>query len=265
MLNKKDPLIAAVQKVMQNSQEERNAVNLVNEKFGVTDRKALPHNRQAEWDAAYKTVLTEGVEALDEDYNNNLASISRFNRKQAKTPYRSKNDRRIFNKLGKEYGDAAVTGMRKKDALGEEALDEKLKGDQPKLDIASSDGSKKPDGKLTKHDFKALRTMEEENLEEAGMIPKSKIGKTILKVKARMKSKAAEKRAFDDRGMMGPGPNFTKDADEMQRMDKVAKRLEEKAPPGREDQVKALKKKVGTEKAFKFSWASYNKNKKKKK
>ena len=66
MLNKNDPLIGAVQEVMKKNQAERDAVRLVNEKFGVTDRKALPHERQGEWDAAYKTVLTEGVEALDE-------------------------------------------------------------------------------------------------------------------------------------------------------------------------------------------------------
>ena len=36
--------------------------------------------------------------------------------------------------------------------------------------------------------------------------------------------------------------------------------LEEKAPPGREKQVKALKKKVGTEKAYAFAWAQHNKH-----
>jgi hypothetical protein len=66
MLNKNDPLIGAVQEVMKKNQAERDAVNLVNEKFGVEDRKALPRENQAAWDAAYKTVLTEGVEALDE-------------------------------------------------------------------------------------------------------------------------------------------------------------------------------------------------------
>ena len=64
MLNKNDPLIGAVQEVMKKNQAEREAAKLVNEKFGVTDRKAMPHERQHEWDAAYKTVLTEGAEAL---------------------------------------------------------------------------------------------------------------------------------------------------------------------------------------------------------
>lgn len=66
MLNKNDPLIGVVQEVMKKNQAERDAAKLVNEKFGITDRKALPHERQGEWNAAYQTVLTEGVEALDE-------------------------------------------------------------------------------------------------------------------------------------------------------------------------------------------------------
>jgi hypothetical protein len=63
MLNKNDPLIGVVQEVMKKNQAERDAAKLVNEKFGITDRKALPHERQGEWDAAYQTVLTEGVES----------------------------------------------------------------------------------------------------------------------------------------------------------------------------------------------------------
>ena len=66
MLNKNDPLIGAVQEVMRKNQAERDAVKAVNEKFGVVDRRALPHEQQANWDAAYAKVLTEGVEALDE-------------------------------------------------------------------------------------------------------------------------------------------------------------------------------------------------------
>jgi hypothetical protein len=36
--------------------------------------------------------------------------------------------------------------------------------------------------------------------------------------------------------------------------------LKEKAPPGREHQVKSLKKKVGTDKAYAFAWAQHNKH-----
>ena len=38
-------------------------------------------------------------------------------------------------------------------------------------------------------------------------------------------------------------------------------RYDESAPPGREKQVKKLKKKVGKEKAYAFSWAQHNKKK----
>ena len=60
MLNKNDPLIGAVQEVMKKNQAERDAARLVNEKFGVHDRKALPHEKQGAWDAAYQQVLSEG-------------------------------------------------------------------------------------------------------------------------------------------------------------------------------------------------------------
>ncbi len=59
MLNKKDPLISAVQQVMQRNQVEREATKSVNEYFGVEDRKALPHEYQGQWDAAYQQVLNE--------------------------------------------------------------------------------------------------------------------------------------------------------------------------------------------------------------
>ena len=38
-------------------------------------------------------------------------------------------------------------------------------------------------------------------------------------------------------------------------------RYDEAAPPGREKQVKKLKKKVGKDKAYAFSWAQHNKKK----
>lgn len=59
MFNKNDPLIGVVQQVMQKSNAERDAVKAVNEKFGVQDRKALPHEKQSEWTAAYNQILSE--------------------------------------------------------------------------------------------------------------------------------------------------------------------------------------------------------------
>ena len=59
MLNKKDPLIDAIQQVMQSNQADRDAVKAVNEKFGIQDRRVLPRERQGEWDAAYSEMLNE--------------------------------------------------------------------------------------------------------------------------------------------------------------------------------------------------------------
>lgn len=59
MLNKNDPLISAVQQVMKNNEIEREVTKLVNEAFGVQDRKALPHERQAEWNHVYQLALSE--------------------------------------------------------------------------------------------------------------------------------------------------------------------------------------------------------------
>ena len=66
MFDKNDPLIDAVKKVMQTNAAEREAEKSVNEKFGIQDRKALPHEYMGEWNAEYKSVLSEGIEALDE-------------------------------------------------------------------------------------------------------------------------------------------------------------------------------------------------------
>lgn len=64
MFNKNDPLIASVKKVMEQNEKERQAVAVVNEKFGIQNRKALPHQQQSAWEAEYKKVLSE--ETIDE-------------------------------------------------------------------------------------------------------------------------------------------------------------------------------------------------------
>lgn len=67
MLNKNDPLIGAVQEVMKQNQAHRDAINAVNEKFGVQDRRALPHEKQGEWDNEYKKTISEGLHTLKEE------------------------------------------------------------------------------------------------------------------------------------------------------------------------------------------------------
>jgi hypothetical protein len=49
--NKKDPLVDAVKKIMEQNEKEREAVRRVNEAFGVHSKKALPHELHAKYDA----------------------------------------------------------------------------------------------------------------------------------------------------------------------------------------------------------------------
>ena len=212
MFNKNDPLVGAVQEVMKRNQAERDAAKLVNEKFGIHDRKALPHERQGEWDTAYKAVLTEGI----------VVEPRPTPKTQPETKVTGGQGIQGYDKSARSAGSARPQGDNPK-----VSMNEKLVGNQPNIDVASSTGKKKPDGKLTKHDFEHLRAMkEEEQIDEAGMMPQGKIAKKILAMKAGMKARQAEKRAWDDRGMMGPGPDFEKDRNKMLRMRKVQARLQ---------------------------------------
>lgn len=198
MLNNKDPLIGAVQEIMKKNQAERDAVRLVNEKFGISDRRALPLEQQANWDAAYKTVLSEGVEALDE----------------------------------------------------------KLVGKQKNIDVASSTGEKKPDGKLTKHDFEHLRSMKEEG-DPSKAIRGDDVtgGSSVTTVPSKPTSITPTQQSALKKKIQS-----IKEAKKAM----CEGTLEEKAPPGREDQVKALKKKFpkGSGSPFAIAWSSYKKSKK---
>lgn len=78
MFDKNDPLISAVKKVMETNAAEREAVKSVNEKFGIQDRKVLPRERQVEWEAAYKTVLSEDIEALEEAGKDKFANAQKM-------------------------------------------------------------------------------------------------------------------------------------------------------------------------------------------
>ena len=66
MLNKNDPLIGSVVKAMQLGEKQRQAETSVCEQMGIQSRKALPHERQAEYDARVKAHLTESKD--DKEY-----------------------------------------------------------------------------------------------------------------------------------------------------------------------------------------------------
>ena len=118
MLNKKDPLIGAVQEVMKRNQTEREAAKAVNEYFGVEDRKALPHEYQGQWNAAYQQVLNEGLSPAqqkhmdvddDEDIDHNDLAIIRARKKKKKLEEADEGKpglmfKKIAAKAAKRYG-----------------------------------------------------------------------------------------------------------------------------------------------------------------
>jgi hypothetical protein len=59
MFNKKDPLVDSIKVVMEQNSIRREVERLVNEEFGVTSRKGLPHELHADYDS----VLAEATEA----------------------------------------------------------------------------------------------------------------------------------------------------------------------------------------------------------
>jgi hypothetical protein len=74
MFNRKDPLVDSVKQVMDENRVRRDVERLVNEAFGVTSRKGLPHELHAEYDTALaeatETALKEGMSKLLEDKKN---------------------------------------------------------------------------------------------------------------------------------------------------------------------------------------------------
>lgn len=72
---KNDPLVASVKAVMEHNAKERAATEAVNEAFGITSRKALPHERQHEWDAAFKKALNEGSDPYAEQQAGSVETV----------------------------------------------------------------------------------------------------------------------------------------------------------------------------------------------
>lgn len=169
MINKNDPLIAAVQQVMQNNQAERDAVNLVNEKLGVVDRRALPRERQGEWDSAYQSLLKE---------SDDMGPVKKKN-KEAKEYEHKKSGKTVVSTkpLGKEW----------------KLKTEELHGDQPKLDVNKN-------GKIDSHDLKLKRMgLEEDQLDEREMSSAEKGKEEKLKAKYDASGmKASMKKQYGD-------------------------------------------------------------------
>lgn len=215
MLNKNDPLIGAVQEVMRKNQAERDAVKAVNEKFGVVDRRALPHEQQANWDAAYAKVLTEGVEALDEDYDPVKRDRAREIEKRAKVLRRDRHgpvkDQAEF--IAKKEKEDAVTGgntaagpkkamqqlygkmKQYKGAMKRVTVDEEELSPKQKM-LAKLGGNKK---KIDAPDLAAARAGKASHIEEAGMMPTG-ARRVIAKAVAGVRSmKASSDKKFADK------------------------------------------------------------------
>ena len=67
---------------------------------------------------------------------------------------------------------------------------------------------------------------DKEKVDEAGMMPSSKLGKAMLAYKAGKKSKEAEKKAWPQDGRRDAPSDFQQNVDKMDRMDKVKARLQ---------------------------------------
>jgi hypothetical protein len=74
MFKKNDPIVDSIKQIMDESRIRRDVETLVNETFGVTSKKGLPHELHAEYDAALKEAteiaLTEGMSKLIENKKN---------------------------------------------------------------------------------------------------------------------------------------------------------------------------------------------------
>lgn len=174
MINNKDPLIAAVQKVMQDSYAERNAVKVVNEKFGIVDRRVLPRENQGAWDAAYQTVLSEGVEALDEMMTIKVdmdpkRDHSDLEKKHGVTIRKPKNgttshevlgDKRALKNFANDVYDNRSPVNVHPELFKEGA---KLHKNQQVLDVHEPEKNK-----LTRKDFQKLSAMAEANVDTVG-------------------------------------------------------------------------------------------------
>jgi hypothetical protein len=145
MLNKNDPLIGAVQEVMKRNQAERDAARVVNEYFGIEDRKALPHEHQGQWDAAYKQVLNESDD------------MGPVKKKESAKMYKHKTSGKEINSVknpGKDW----------------EVMKEELHPNQQKLDVHEPEKDK-----LTAKDFKMLRA-KKKPMEESDVTSPSSMG-----------------------------------------------------------------------------------------
>lgn len=113
--NKKDPLVDSVKTVMEANYKRRDAESRVNEAFGVTSKRGLPHELHADYDAALQkateVALKEGVEALNEgkwNYPKELTKTKETSDMGTTNAARNREDRKKIRKAAKAKAHKAL-------------------------------------------------------------------------------------------------------------------------------------------------------------
>lgn len=162
MINKNDPLIGAVSKIMEQNDLRREVEKKLCEELGVFSRNALPHEHLANYDALLEQRLAEAGRVLPD------LTQKEPEKKHSKEYAQRMKDASDKRKSSKAERSAAATFAYKmwgKKADQKKKVDEALHPNQQKLDVHEPEKDK-----LTAQDFKMLRakkTMkEEEQLDE---------------------------------------------------------------------------------------------------
>ncbi|NDB61728.1 hypothetical protein EB001_25295, partial [bacterium] len=241
--SKTDPLVEAVKKAQQDGDLRRKAEAYVNEEFGVYSRKAVVREQLAAYDARLEEAhkcMKEGkpldpVGKEDDDINNNGIKndeSDRYLKNRRKTIGRAIGKKPVEE--GKKMWEAEDTGTSEPSDVSKQA------GAKQEKETPAKDYSRTQMDNLVK-----------------------KVVKEALGPKGTPRYPATEKIAANKvKGQ--PLPSETRHPNPGA-VTRVAgqQALAEKAPPGREDQVMALKKKFPKKSsAYAIAWSSYNKSKK---
>jgi hypothetical protein len=138
---KNDPLLSAIKGVIAENDKHRDAVDRANDHFKITDKRQLPHNLHAEYDALLK------------ESNNLSEKITKSTPMGDVISDFEKSDAPQFE--GK-----SMEKRRQMAIAAKMSMNEALKGNQHKIDANKNN-------RIDAHDFKLLRNMDEDVMLEA--------------------------------------------------------------------------------------------------
>jgi hypothetical protein len=138
---KNDPLLSAIKGVIAENDKHRDAVDRANKHFKITDKRQLPHNLHAEYDALLK------------ESNNLSEKITKSTPMGDVIRDFEKSDAPQFEGKSKEK-------RREMAIAAKMSMNEALKGNQHKIDANKNN-------RIDAHDFKLLRKMDEDVMLEA--------------------------------------------------------------------------------------------------